>query len=129
LAILTVMLILSVTSFGQSLIFLIMCFLLPAYNSFKALRSSENADDDKQWLTYWIVFSFFTFFDSFLSQVFHFIPYFGLFRLAFMILIYTKSEYGVLKIYELAIKPAFTKAQTFVDQPLLKVEKILGLVE
>jgi hypothetical protein len=46
-----------------------------------------------------------------------------------MILIYTKSEYGVLKIYELGIKPAFIKAQTFVDQPLLKVEKILGLVE
>jgi hypothetical protein len=46
-----------------------------------------------------------------------------------MVLIYTKSEYGVIKIYELLIKPFFVKAQAYIDKPLAQAEKVLGLVE
>ena len=36
-----------------------MGFLYPAYCSIKALESSVK-NDDTQWLTYWVVFAFFS---------------------------------------------------------------------
>lgn len=43
---------------GARLIVKLLGFLYPAYQSFKALSSSDVADDT-QWLTYWFVFAFY----------------------------------------------------------------------
>jgi hypothetical protein len=43
-------------------------FLFPAYYSFKAIES-PNKEDDKQWLVYWVVYSFFTIIESFVSII------------------------------------------------------------
>ncbi|KAF8885224.1 hypothetical protein CPB84DRAFT_1788454, partial [Gymnopilus junonius] len=41
---------------------------LPAYLSFKAIES-PSPHDDVQWLTYWVVFGFFNFLESFALRV------------------------------------------------------------
>lgn len=50
--------ILFVTSMASYLLCSLIGFAYPAYMSFKAIQTAD-AKDDKQWLTYWVVFSFF----------------------------------------------------------------------
>lgn len=47
---------------GQSILTNLIGVAYPAFMSFVALES-EGDDDDKQWLTYWVVFGFFTILD------------------------------------------------------------------
>lgn len=58
---------------------------LPAYLSFKAIES-PSAQDDIQWLTYWVVFGFFTFTESFaLRVVLYYFPWYFAFKTLFII--------------------------------------------
>ena len=58
---------------------------LPAYLSFKALES-PSAQDDVQWLTYWVVFGFFNFLESFaLRLVLYYFPWYYPFKTIFVL--------------------------------------------
>jgi receptor expression-enhancing protein 5/6 len=58
---------------------------LPAFFSFKALES-PGPHDDVQWLTYWVVFGFFNFLESFaLRLVLYYLPWYFAFKTAFII--------------------------------------------
>ena len=58
---------------------------LPAYLSFKALESPSQ-HDDVQWLTYWVVFGFFNFLESFaLRIVLYYVPWYFAFKSLFII--------------------------------------------
>lgn len=48
---------------GAELVVSLVGFIYPAYQSFKAI-STPNTDDDTQWLTYWVVYSFFNMTES-----------------------------------------------------------------
>lgn len=57
----------------------------PAYLSFKALETPQH-QDDMQWLTYWVVFGFFTFLESFaLRLVLYYFPFYFAFKTVFVI--------------------------------------------
>ena len=58
---------------------------LPAYLSVKALESPSPADDI-QWLTYWVVFGFFNFTESFaLRIVLYYFPFYFAFKPLFIL--------------------------------------------
>lgn len=58
---------------------------LPAYLSFKALESPSE-DDNIQWLTYWVVFGFFNFLESFaIRPVLYYLPWYYAFKTIFII--------------------------------------------
>lgn len=58
---------------------------LPAYLSFKAIESPSQ-HDDVQWLTYWVVFGFFNFLESFaLRVVLYYVPWYFAFKSLFII--------------------------------------------
>ena len=58
---------------------------LPAYLSVKALESPSPADDI-QWLTYWVVFGFFNFLESFaLRVVLYYLPWYFAFKSVFIL--------------------------------------------
>ncbi|KAG5634445.1 hypothetical protein H0H81_001919 [Sphagnurus paluster] len=58
---------------------------LPAYLSFKAIES-PSPHDDVQWLTYWVVFGFFNFIESFAARlVLYYIPWYFAFKTLFIV--------------------------------------------
>jgi receptor expression-enhancing protein 5/6 len=58
---------------------------VPAFLSFKALESPGH-QDDIQWLTYWVVFGFFNFTESFaLRLVLYYFPWYFAFKTIFII--------------------------------------------
>ena len=57
---------------------------VPAYLSVKALESPAH-NDDVQWLTYWVVFGFFNFLESFaLRPVLYYFPWYFAFKSLFI---------------------------------------------
>ena len=60
-------------------------FALPAYYSLDALFTTGKADDT-QWLTYWVVFGFFNFLESFaLRIVLYYFPWYFAFKSVFIL--------------------------------------------
>ncbi|EJT98997.1 hypothetical protein DACRYDRAFT_24099 [Dacryopinax primogenitus] len=80
-------------------------WLLPAYLSFRALETKE-ADDDIQWLTYWIVFGFFNFLESVaLSAVLYYLPFYYVFKTAFVIWLQLPATKGARVLYLTVARP------------------------
>ncbi|CEH14167.1 related to yop1-ypt-interacting protein [Ceraceosorus bombacis] len=76
-------------------------FVLPAYFSMKALESPQP-QDDVQWLTYWVVFGFFNFIESFVDLMFPFYYTFKTFAIVWLMLPQTQ---GAKLIYHRALRP------------------------
>ncbi|KAL2760592.1 hypothetical protein ACRALDRAFT_1066908 [Sodiomyces alcalophilus JCM 7366] len=58
-------------------------FAIPCYYSIHALFSA-NKEDDTQWLTYWVVFSFLTLVESFINVIYWF-PFYFIFKFIFLL--------------------------------------------
>ena len=56
----------------------------PALKSAMAL-TTESKQDDKEWLTYWMVFGLFNMFDSTFSWLLHYIPFYFFIKLLIII--------------------------------------------
>ena len=89
---------------GAKLITDLVSFVYPAYMSFKAIDSS-NDEDDTQWLTYWVVFSFFSITESICGFLTDFIPFYFPLKVAFFAWLYHPKFLGAETIYSQAIKP------------------------
>ncbi|KAF8525091.1 TB2/DP1, HVA22 family-domain-containing protein [Hysterangium stoloniferum] len=77
----------------------------PAYLSFKALETPQH-QDDVQWLTYWIVFGFFTFLESFaLRPVLYYFPFYFPFKTVFVLWLQLPAFKGAAKLYLSVLRP------------------------
>ncbi|KAG6810366.1 hypothetical protein H0H92_012174 [Tricholoma furcatifolium] len=85
---------------------------LPAYLSFKAIESPSPADDI-QWLTYWVVFGFFNFIESFAARmVLYYIPWYYAFKTLFIIWLQLPAFRGAQTLYVGFIKPVLANVTT-----------------
>jgi len=85
---------------------------LPAYLSFRAIES-PGANDDVQWLTYWVVFGFFNFLESFaLRMVLYYFPWYFTFKTAFTLWLQLPAFRGAQKLYHAALKPLVANASS-----------------
>ncbi|XP_033337852.2 receptor expression-enhancing protein 5 isoform X1 [Megalopta genalis] len=101
---------------GQQLICNIFGFVYPAYCSMKALESPSK-DDDKKWLTYWVVFAVFTIVESFSDYILCWFPVYWLFKcLFYMWLMVPMDNNGSLVLYRVLIRPTFLRYHHKVDQ-------------
>ncbi|KAG6914388.1 hypothetical protein DXG01_000617 [Tephrocybe rancida] len=92
---------------------------LPAYLSFKAIES-PSPNDDIQWLTYWVVFGFFNFVESFaLRLVLYYLPWYFSFKTIFIIWLQLPAFRGAQTAYLTVIKPilANVSSQTRATPP------------
>lgn len=72
-----------VFNLGGQLLTNIAGFIIPGYYSLEALFTEGKADDT-QWLTYWVVFAFFTVAESLVSVVYWF-PFYFTFKFIFLL--------------------------------------------
>jgi len=79
-------------------------FIYPAYASFKAIDSPDQ-NDDTQWLTYWVVFSFVTLMESILSFVIQWIPFYFFIKVAFFVWLYHPHFLGAGLVYSQILRP------------------------
>merc|ERR1712130_1007293 len=70
--------------FGAQLLANTVGFLYPAYCSIKALESSVK-NDDTQWLTYWVVFAFFSVVEYFADFIAGWVPFYWLSKCLFLV--------------------------------------------
>jgi receptor expression-enhancing protein 5/6 len=95
---------------GQWLCSVIFSFLLPAYLSFKAIESPTH-EDDKKWLTYWVVFGFNYCFEDVIFGLFFWVPLIGLIRTALLVFLFVSKEKGSEFLFRTYVGPAFGKIQ------------------
>ncbi|KAF8760914.1 TB2/DP1, HVA22 family [Rhizoctonia solani] len=77
----------------------------PAYLSLKAIESPQ-AEDDIQWLTYWTVFGFFNFLESFaLRMVLYYFPFYYIFKTAFVLWLQLPATRGARVLHQSVLRP------------------------
>ena len=86
---------LSFNSYIGNIVVLVTGIFYPALMSFSAIHSKE-LDDDKQWLTYWVIFGALNIFDN----LGNFIPLYYTFKLCILVYLFFPSTRGSLKLYE-----------------------------
>lgn len=96
--------------------------LLPAHFSFKALQTDAK-DDDKEWLTYWTVFSLFVLFELFFGFLTVYIPFYFFLKMAFLIWLFLPIFQGAAVIYDRFLYQFFKSVEKDVDETINKVTK------
>ncbi|EOD46439.1 Membrane biogenesis protein Yop1 [Neofusicoccum parvum] len=82
-------------------------FALPGYYSLDALFSASKVDDT-QWLTYWVVFAFFTVFESMVSAVYWF-PFYYTFKFVLILWMALPQTSGAQVVFRSFIQPVFSR--------------------
>ncbi|XP_017778383.1 PREDICTED: receptor expression-enhancing protein 5-like [Nicrophorus vespilloides] len=82
-------------------------FVYPAYASMHAIESART-DDDKKWLTYWVVFAIFSLLEFFTDIITGWLPLYWFFKCIFMVWLMMPTELnGSIIIYNRIIRPKF----------------------
>ena len=95
---------LSFSSLVGNIVVLITGMIYPALMSFSAIYL-KDADENKQWLTYWVLFAGCNFVDYFFNTIFFAIPFFNTIKLCFLIYLFFPTSRGSSYIYENLIGP------------------------
>ena len=89
---------------GNTYITCLLGVAYPVFMSFLALESA-GADDDKQWLTYWVVFGLFNIVDQFAGFILTFIPFYFFLKLIFLVWLFHPASLGATTVYNHYILP------------------------
>jgi len=91
-------------------------FLYPAYASIATLESGQVKDT--QWLTYWVVFSYFHVVENFTDYILFWVPFYYAVKCAFLLWCMLPQYNGATVVYNSLIKPVFLKHESAIDQAL-----------
>ena len=81
----------------------------------------KKGDDDKQWLTYWVVFASFTIFDMFSGFVLKFVPFYFFLKICFLTWLFMPNTQGCHIIYHLLIIRVFKTFEQDIDNATEKI--------
>lgn len=96
-------------------------FVFPAYLSFKAVESADTRDDT-QWLTYWIVYSYFGILEFFADYLLFWIPFYSLIKCCF--LLWMINYNGASLIYIKCVRPFLSKREAAIDKVVERMEDV-----
>jgi len=101
-------------------------FVFPAYLSFKAVESADTRDDT-QWLTYWIVYSYFGILEFFSDYLLFWIPFYSLIKCSF--LLWMVNYNGASLIYSRFIRPFLQQKEAAIDEVVDRVEDVADQID
>ena len=107
---------------GQSIITTLIGVVYPAFASFIALETEEK-EDDKQWLTYWVCFGFFQIIDCFGGIILQFIPFYFFLKVAFMVWLFHPKSMGALWLYNNYMQAYVKKYRSQIEKGIKEGEK------
>ena len=106
---------------GMKLTVSLASFIYPAYMSLQCIESKPDAAEEKQWLTYWVIYSLFGILEGAMGFVMNLIPYYSFFKIAmFMYLFHPQTE-GATMVYDKFIAKYLV--------PMIKSPKVAGKKE
>jgi len=100
---------------GWNMLLTTITVLYPTVHSIRAIQSPED-DDDKIWLTYWMVFGIFNVLETFFSFVFYFIPYWDWLRLMLFVWLLLPNFNGAKVLYEGVIRSQLDKHKDLIKK-------------
>eukprot|EP00922_Rhytidocystis_sp_ex-Travisia-forbesii_P061615 GHVS01091288.1.p1 GENE.GHVS01091288.1~~GHVS01091288.1.p1 ORF type:complete len:226 (+),score=37.21 GHVS01091288.1:106-783(+) len=89
-------------------------FLYPAWMSFKAIETPSR-EDDKLWLTYWVVYAFFSLLEYFIDSILFWVPFYYFVKLVFLLYLCLPWTKGAEVIYNTFIRPYLLKHQQTIE--------------
>ena len=100
---------------GSSILTNLIGVAYPAFMSFVALES-EGTDDDKLWLTYWVVFGAFTILDQFAGIILQLIPFYYVLKVGMLIWMFHPSTQGAITLYDNFVLPFVKQYEGQIDE-------------
>ena len=91
--------------FAGSFVTRIIAVGYPAFKSIQALETKSDPDDDKYWLTYWLVYGLFVFADEMAGFILEIIPLYHFGKVCFLIWLFNPATKGASVVYKQALKP------------------------
>ena len=119
---LTVLSAMVIFGIGSSYITCLIGVAYPAFKSFLTL-DQENPEEEKQWLTYWVVFGSFNILDHFAGFILHFIPFYYVLKLAFLVFLFHPKTKGATIVYDMYLRDAVMPLDKLAAQALKGVKK------
>ena len=115
---LTCLLIVSVGYF-EKIITNLIGTIYPAYWTMKSIQSQN--DDDKYWLTYWVVFAAFSLVDLFSGFLLKLIPFYFIIKIVFLVWLFMPNTQGCYYIYYFVIVKLFKHVEKDIDDATEKI--------
>ncbi|KAL4160039.1 hypothetical protein PRNP1_000610 [Phytophthora ramorum] len=109
-------------SFSRSLC-LAVGVVYPAYASFKALERPESGHDEKQWLTYWVVYGATTSVETVASPLMCLVPGYNITKTLFLIWMMSPQTKGATIVYDKLLCPFLKEKEPFVDRKLQEAQE------
>jgi receptor expression-enhancing protein 5/6 len=92
------------------------------YPAFWTIKSIESrGDDDKQWLTYWVVFACFTTLEMFSGFILRYIPFYFFVKIVFLIWLFMPNSQGCNIIYHMLVVRVFKSFEKDIDHATVKI--------
>lgn len=93
--------------------------IYPAYWTMKSIQSQN--DDDKYWLTYWVVFAFFSLVDVFSGFLMKLIPFYFILKIVFLVWLFMPNTQGCYYVYYFVIIKLFKHVEKDIDEATEKI--------
>lgn len=100
--------------------------LYPAYSSFKALELPKT-NDDKQWLTYWVVYTCTTSVETVADRTLSCsrVPGYYFIKILFLLWMMLPKTRGACLLYEYVILPLLRKYEPIMDEKFRLLQKLV----
>merc|ERR1711865_33137 len=106
-------------------------FVYPAFKSFEAIETKKQTaapGNDKQWLSYWIIFSFFSIIELFVDFLLYWIPFYYAFKLAFLLWAMLPQTRGAKFMYDSFLKDFLKNKESRIDAAMAHAKKNAGAI-
>lgn len=115
-----------VFEYGMSWFAFCVGFLYPAYMTFKAMESEEDdRENDRLWMTYWVVFSVINTADRFLAIILTIVPFYNFIKILFYVWMFHPKTKGAYAVYNKVIRNILKKYESDIDEKLNKLKETI----